>query len=198
MTVHHVHPDPRLKILAEAERLFRHYGYAKTTMADIADACQMSPANLYRFFESKSALVEAICGQITTEAERRLFEIVRSDEPASRRLERFIAQIHKHTLENLLDHKKVHEMVVIAMQEQWHAVKAHLDRVSLYIEQIIKDGIASGEFAQQDSARAAKCVHSGIAHLCHPVIVAQKLDDEGRVTPEEMARFLINGLKAKG
>ena len=196
MTPQHAQTDPRLKILAEAERLFRHYGYAKTTMADIADACQMSPANLYRFFDNKSALMEAICGQITGEAERKLFEIVRADEPASRRLERFIAQIYQHTVENLLDHKKVHEMVVVAMQEQWHAVKAHLDRVCLYIEQIIKDGIESGEFRPQDATRAAKCLQSGIASLCHPVIVAQKLDDEERATADEMARFLISALKA--
>ena len=195
MNVQNVSNDSRLKILAEAERLFRHYGYSKTTMADIADACQMSPANLYRFFESKSALVEAICGQITTEAERRLFEIVRSDDTAANRLERFITAIHQHTLENLLDHKKVHEMVVIAMQEQWHVVKAHLDRVRLYIEQIIKDGIASGEFRQQDPVLAARCVHSATAYLCHPVVVAQKLDDEDRVPADQMAHFLVTALK---
>ena len=195
MNVQQVQTDPRLKILAEAERLFRHYGYSKTTMADIADGCQMSPANLYRFFESKSALVEAICGQITSEAERRLFEIVRSNETAERRLTLFVAQIHRHTVENLLDHRKVHEMVVVAMQEQWHAVKAHLDRVRTYIEQIIRDGIEAGEFRPQDPTRAAKCFHSALAYLCHPVVVAQKLDDDDRIMPDEMTRFLIAALK---
>jgi AcrR family transcriptional regulator len=196
MIVPHAQTDPRLKILAEAERLFRHYGYSKTTMADIADACQMSPANLYRFFESKSALVEAICGQITSEAERRLLEIVRADEPAARRLERLIVHIHQHTVENLLDHKKVHEMVVVAMQEQWHVVKAHLERVRMLIEKIIEDGIAQGEFRQQDAERASRCVHSAMAYLCHPEVVAQKLEDENRVGPDEMARFLVTALKA--
>jgi AcrR family transcriptional regulator len=198
MNVPHAHSDPRAKILEEAERLFRHYGYAKTTMVDIADACQMSPANLYRFFTSKSALVEAICGKMCCDAERRLLEIAHSGETASQRLERFIAEIHQHTLENLLDHRKVHELVVIAMEEQWHAVKAHLDRVCLYIQQIIEDGIAKGEFPKQDTARAAKCVHSAISTLCHPVIVAQKLDEEDRARPDEMAKFIINALKANG
>lgn len=188
--------DSRIKILIEAERLFRHYGYSKTTMSDIADGCDMSPANLYRFFPSKLALVEAICGRIAAEHERRLYAIVRADESASDRLRRFVAELHRHTLENLLDHRKVHEMVVVAMQEQWHVVKAHLDRVSLYIGEIIRDGITTGEFRQQDVSRAAKCVHSATASLCHPIIVAQKLDDEDRPTADEMATLIISALRA--
>jgi AcrR family transcriptional regulator len=188
--------DPRERILIESERLFRHYGYSKTTMADIAEACRMSPANLYRFFTSKSALIEAICGKVTRDSEARLRQIVAMDAPASRRLDLFIADCHRHTLDNLLDHRKVHEMVVVAMEEQWHAVKAHLDRVCLLMQTIIEDGIASGEFRQQDAARAARCVHSSMSFLCHPVIVAQKLDDESQPTPHEFAGFILNALKA--
>jgi AcrR family transcriptional regulator len=188
--------DPRERILIESERLFRHYGYSKTTMADIAEACRMSPANLYRFFTSKSALIEAICGKVTRDSEARLQQIVAMDAPASRRLDLFIADCHRHTLDNLLDHRKVHEMVVVAMEEQWHAVKAHLDRVCLLMQTIIEDGIASGEFRQQDAARAARCVHSSMSFLCHPVNVAQTLDDESQPTPHEFAGFILNALKA--
>jgi AcrR family transcriptional regulator len=196
MNAQHPPTDSRIKILTESERLFRHYGYSKTTMADIADGCGMSAANLYRFFPSKLALVEAICSRITSESERLLYAIVRADAPASVRLERFIKQMHEYTLENLLDHRKVHEMVVVAMEEQWHAVRAHLDRVALYIEEIINDGMASGEFRQQDVQRAAKCVHSAMACLCHPMLVAQKLEDAERPTPAEMAALILSSLKA--
>ena len=65
--------DSRVKILTEAERLFRHYGYSKTTMADIADGCDMSAANLYRFFPSKLALVEAICSRIISRIRKAAF-----------------------------------------------------------------------------------------------------------------------------
>ena len=188
--------DSRVRILTEAERLFRHYGYSKTTMADIADGCDMSAANLYRFFPSKLALVEAICTRITAECERRLYEIVHADASASVRLERFIKEMYEFTLENLLDHRKVHEMVVVAMEEQWHAVRAHIERITVYIGEIIKDGEATGEFRQQDVRRAAKCVHAAIATLCHPILVAQKLDDDERPSPSEMAALVISALKA--
>src|SRR5271166_4194748 len=78
--------ETRVRILKEAERLFRHYGYSKTTVADIADACAMSSANVYRFFASKSAIVEAICGLITSNLESQLRKIALANAPASERL----------------------------------------------------------------------------------------------------------------
>ena len=46
----------RDRIVETAERFFREIGYQKTTVADIAKALRMSPANVYRFFESKKAI----------------------------------------------------------------------------------------------------------------------------------------------
>jgi len=189
--------DTRTRILTEAERLFRHYGYGKTTIADISEACGMSAANVYRFFPSKSALTEAICGRIIGDMEKRLFEIIRLEAPASERLTRFLEEVYRHTLEDLLDHRKVHEMVVVAMEEQWLAVRNHVDRMTSYIAEIVKDGMASGEFAQKDVQRTAKAVHTAVACFCHPAMVAQKLDDENRVAPQEMAAFLIRALKTR-
>ena len=40
------------QIIAAAEKRFFYYGFGKTTMAEIASDCDMSPANIYRFFVS--------------------------------------------------------------------------------------------------------------------------------------------------
>ena len=56
----HVEPDTRERILVVAERLFREIGYQKTTVADIAKVLRMSPANVYRFFDSKKAIHEGV------------------------------------------------------------------------------------------------------------------------------------------
>jgi AcrR family transcriptional regulator len=189
------HHETRARILAEAERLFRHYGYGKTTIADISHACGMSSANIYRFFPSKSALMEAICSHLIADSERRLLEIVRAPIPASERLTRFIEEMHRYTLENLLDHRKVHEMVVVALEEQWLAIRSHIERVTGMIGEIVRDGIASGEFPRQDLELTARMVHTAVVCFCHPIMVAQKLDDENRVSPQQMAAFLVRALK---
>src|ERR1700704_5814429 len=55
MVAENIEADTRARILVVAERLFREIGYQKTTVADIAKMLRMSPANVYRFFDSKKA-----------------------------------------------------------------------------------------------------------------------------------------------
>src|SRR5215813_5957255 len=47
-------------ILEAAKKRFSHFGYGKTTMAEVAADCRMSPGNLYRFFAGKLDIAEAI------------------------------------------------------------------------------------------------------------------------------------------
>jgi AcrR family transcriptional regulator len=189
-------PETRDRILTEAERLFRVYGYTKTTVADIASACDMSPSNVYRFFDSKSAINEAICGRIISEADSALLSIVRMELPASQRLTILIAGLERYMRETLMDQQKVRELVAIAMEEQWEAIKAHVDRVTALIAEIIKDGIASGEFRAQDPMRAAKCLHAAVAAFHHPVIAEQCCQIDDRPTVQEMTDFVLAALKA--
>jgi AcrR family transcriptional regulator len=60
---------PREKIIEAAKCRFSHFGYGKTTMAEVAGDCEMSPGNLYRFFPGKLDIAEAIA---TEDYERHL------------------------------------------------------------------------------------------------------------------------------
>ena len=61
-------PDEvRARILEVAEQHYRRIGYHKTSVADIASELGMSPANVYRFFRSKSAINESICRRVVSE-----------------------------------------------------------------------------------------------------------------------------------
>lgn len=196
MTPNPTADETRNRILSEAERLFRHYGYAKTTVADIADACRMSSANVYRFFASKSQINEAICDRIISDIEAKLHRIAIAQSPASQRLQQFIELAARHAAETYVHDKKVHDMVVVAMEEQWGSIKRHLQARTGMVADIIASGISSGEFRAQDPFRAAKCVHAALAAYSHPVVVAQCRDDQDFATPAEMAAFILSGLKA--
>src|SRR5947209_20417893 len=74
LVAEHTEPDTRERILVVAERLFRQMGYQKTTVGDIAKELRMSPANVYRFFDSKKSIHEGVArtlmGEVETEARR--------------------------------------------------------------------------------------------------------------------------------
>src|ERR1700753_1372179 len=90
----HVEPDTRERILVVAERLFRQIGYQKTTVADIAKELRMSPANVYRFFESKKAIHEGVARGLMGEVEDAAKAIVERPGPATERLRELIKTIN--------------------------------------------------------------------------------------------------------
>src|ERR1700754_2373972 len=53
----------RDQIIEAAGVHFSHYGYGKTTVADLAKAIGFSKAYIYKFFDSKQAIGEAICSR---------------------------------------------------------------------------------------------------------------------------------------
>ncbi|MEH2503295.1 AcrR family transcriptional regulator [Bradyrhizobium sp. AZCC 1578] len=70
--------EARARILEVAEEHFRLIGYHKTSMADIASELGMSPANVYRFFPSRDAINESICGRVLNEVADIAFAIART------------------------------------------------------------------------------------------------------------------------
>lgn len=184
----------RFDILGIAERLFRDIGYRKTTVADIAKLLRMSPANVYRFFESKKAINEAVAERIMGEMEAELAAIVARAEPAADRLAEFVRALNRLTTGRLMDERRMHEMVECAMTESWEVVHRHIARVEEMLCRLVADGARSGEFRVDDPMVAARCVHSAIVQFCHPALIAQCADEPGPGI-EDMIAFLLRGLR---
>src|SRR5579864_2616254 len=91
----HIEPDTRERILVVAERLFREIGYQKTTVADIAKVLRMSPANVYRFFDSKKAIHEGVARSLMGEVEVEGQRIADAPGPAARRLRELLTTVHR-------------------------------------------------------------------------------------------------------
>src|SRR5262252_8851523 len=141
-----VEPGTRERILVVAERLFRQIGYQKTTVADIAKELRMSPANVYRFFDSKKAIHESVARSLMGEVEEVAATIKDKPGPAAARLEELLTTVHRMNAERYVGDSKLHEMVEIAMQESWQVCVAHMELMTSIIAEIIAQGAASSEF----------------------------------------------------
>ncbi|RJG41048.1 TetR family transcriptional regulator [Mesorhizobium sp. DCY119] len=183
------------RILDAADRLFRHYGYSKTNVADIARDLGMSPANIYRFFGSKSEIHQALMERMLTHRNDLAMEIANLPISAEERLRRYGHEEHQFTINVLTDQKKVHEMVVVALEHQWGVIEKHIDQLHIVLAKIISDGIASGEFVDQDPEMAARCFGACMVPLCHPQVAAQCMNKENRASPDELIEFAIRALK---
>src|ERR1700692_3902861 len=109
-----VETDTRERILAVAARLFRGIGYQKTTVADIAKVLRMSPANVYRFFDSKKAIHEGVARGLMAEVEDATqVSAGRRGSTAASRLRELMTTIHRMNCERYIGDSKLHEMVEI-------------------------------------------------------------------------------------
>lgn len=72
--------DRRARILTAAVRCFGQHGIHQASMQDIAAEAGMSAANLYRYYASKDAIVEAIAEHEREETVTLLAELERADD----------------------------------------------------------------------------------------------------------------------
>jgi AcrR family transcriptional regulator len=188
--------DTRARIMETAETLFRRLGYAKTAVADIASELDMSPANVYRFFPSKIAIVQAICQRCLGELEATAWSVARARGPASDRLERLFLEVLAYHKENLLTEQKVNDIVTVAMEESWDAIMAHKERIRTAIELILRDGIEAGEFERLDPRESSALIMKGFVAFCHPVLLAQGLQEGHDLESEarSLTRFLLRAI----
>jgi len=191
--------DTRARILTTAEALFRQLGFAKTAVADIAAELSMSPANIYRFFPSKNAIVEAICQRCLSEVEEKVWSVARSKAPAAQRMERLFLEILSYHKENLITEKRVNELVLVAMEHSWDTIRAHKDVLRTVVELILRDGIASGDFETVDPHATAELILRSLIVFTNPVLIGQCLQDGQDLDTAARAsiRFLLRAITCR-
>jgi AcrR family transcriptional regulator len=191
--------DTRARIMDTAEALFRRLGYAKTAVADIAGELKMSPANVYRFFPSKNAIIEAICQRCLGELEDRAWAVARSRGSAAERLERLVLEILAYHRENHLTDQRVNDMVLAAIELSWGAIRAHKEHMRMVVEAVVREGIERGEFERVEPRETSRLMMISLVNFCHPVLVAQYLQDEGDLEADARAtiRFLLRAITPK-
>jgi AcrR family transcriptional regulator len=188
--------DTRARIIETAEALFRRLGFAKTAVADIAAELNMSPANVYRFFPSKNAIVEAICQRCLAEVENNAWAVARAKGPAGQRLERLVLEILAYHKENVLTDQRVNDMVVAAIELSWNAIRAHKDVMRTVVEVILRDGIEAGEFEAVEPRDTAELMLRSLVVFTHPMVIGQCLEEGQDLEAEARAsvRFILRAI----
>ncbi len=132
-------------------------------------------------------------GEVEGEAQR----IARAEGPAAARLREMMKTIHRMNRERYVGDSKLHEMVAIAMEEDWDVCVAHMELIAAVIGEVIGQGAASGEFEVADLKLAAMCACSAMIRFFHPQMIAQCATKPGP-TIDEMIDFVIAGLSPRG
>ncbi|MFC2951432.1 TetR/AcrR family transcriptional regulator [Marinicaulis aureus] len=171
--------DTAKQILDAASRRFLHYGYGKTTMSEIAQDCNMSTGNLYRYFPSKLDIAEMFVRVLRREQVARL-RAVADDQtlnPADK-LRSFFLRKFKLAYERFHDKPKAYELSSELLTSrpkvgiEWENAEGRV------LAEILIEGDASGAFAVENPAETAKILQDAGYRFTSPAVFHEGDFDE--------------------
>jgi AcrR family transcriptional regulator len=151
----------REKIIDAARERFRHYGYPKTTIAELADDCAMSSGNIYRFFKGKIDIAVEIARREALSAVDVLDKVLACPHRGSRqRLEEVIFADLRYTYHLLENKPKTLELAQIVVNDRPQFQIESLRRERRLFQRILHEGSVSGEFRIDSVPAATTALHA--------------------------------------
>ena len=138
-------------ILRAAARLFRERGFADTGMRDIAEAADLSAANLYHYFDGKPHLLY-YCQDRALDRMLAAVESARQAGLSTTERLRLVLENHLQTLLDEVEGATAHLQIDSLPPALRDSIVKKRDRYERALRQLITDGIASGELVDSDPA----------------------------------------------
>lgn len=186
--------ETREDILSMAELLFRQRGFVAVSIADIASSLGMSPANVFKHFHSKVALVDAIAERHLGNATERFGSFDRNLPPKEQLL-RFVLRLLESHLKDIQENPYIFEMVLTTVQAKLEAGNRYRERIEQQLEEIIREGVSADHYKCSDPRRAAHTVADVLASVLHPVLIARDDKDTLVHRAEEIVCFVDTALQ---
>jgi AcrR family transcriptional regulator len=183
------------RILEIARAHLRRFGAARTTVVGIAEEAGMTHANVYRYFDSKDALMELTASWLRP-LEARLREAADGADPAYDKLERMLLAIHRVYRQKLETDPAVFDLLVSALDKGKTSARKHRARVQSEIERVVEEGIASGAFALAERRRALSLIFDAGHRFIHPLAVRLDAETSGAAIEDRFERVLALVLRA--
>lgn len=175
----------RIEILEHAEDLFRHYGFGKTNMADIASRCGMSTGNLYRYYRNKQAIGLAVADQFFVQSRNEIETSLTGVTDPEQRIRTILGASVDCKLREMTSSPKVMELIdfLVQAQEAQPLLQAFIawkrDKVMAELER----GMEQGAFKQMPLYETAvNFMHAVRAFLVPQCLATWK--DPNTIRPE--------------
>lgn len=170
--------DIRDQIVAAANEHFSQYGYAKTTVSDLAKSIGFSKAYIYKFFDSKQAIGEAICSN-------RLSQIIAAVEQAinveslsaTERFRCLVKTLIARGVDLFFNDRKLYDIAAFSASEHWPSSQAYSAKIKEFVLQILREGRELGEFERKTPLdETANAIHLALRPFINPLLLQHSLD----------------------
>ena len=189
--------DKRGAILRAAWQMMCRYGFAKTTVEEIAVQAGIAKGTVYLYFRSKEEILIALVSETNRRVLEKMEKIAVSSMPPGKKLEKMVlsraleiydvVQANPHGEEVIASHKPA-----IVESLGWFFWK----QKKLY-EQVIREGVKTGDFTEETPGKAAETL-STLSELLTPPYYGLKKKSEIESFTRNLMRRFIAGMSANG
>lgn len=188
--------DIHSQIVDAANTRFRHYGYGKTTMVEIAADTGMSAANLYRYFNSKQDIIAECANRCMCERVDRLRVAIRkSGMSAIEQLEAYVLTDLNMSREMAEGDERISELVNNITLERPDMVYKKVEAENALIAEILLHGNETGEFNVDDITKTADAIHMSLIIFNVPSFMSLYSLEEFKEKAKSVIELIVTGLE---
>ena len=167
----------REQIVEAAYEHFGHYGYEKTTVAELAKAIGFSKAYIYKFFDSKQAIGEVICANRLDMIMAAVNAAIADAPSASEKLRRLFRALTEAGSELFFHERKLYDIAAVAARDKWPSTERYSERLLKLIESIVVEGRNAGEFERKTPLdEATLAIYMVMCPFINPVQLQYNLE----------------------
>lgn len=158
----------RQELLDIVEEIVRKKGGVDLSMTDLAAAAGMSPANLYRFFENKEALLEAAAGRWFAPKVAIMEEVIAADLPSREKMFQFFARRFVLMRDQFREDPDMFKSYLELGDQHFEVVKGYVDLGDHYLSEIVVQAMDEGYLADLSIDDAVSLINQMVQVYCNP------------------------------
>lgn len=136
----------RTALLEVVDDLIRKRGAVDISMTDLAAAAGMSASNIYRFFDNKEALLEAVAESFFAEKIRIMVEVTESDLPVQEKMYQYFARRYLAMVEQYEAEPDLLKSYLEIGQQYFEVIRGYADLGDHYLSLIVAEAMEQGYF----------------------------------------------------
>jgi AcrR family transcriptional regulator len=167
----------REQIVEAAEKHFRRYGYEKTTVSDLAKTIGFSKAYIYKFFDSKQAIGEAICSRTSSAIIAAVEEAVAGATTPTEKFRRMFKTLTATSVSLFFNDRKLFDIAASSAGEGWPSARAYAERIRQILMEVVREGRESGEFERKTPLdETVHAIYLVMLPYANPLLLQHNLD----------------------
>jgi AcrR family transcriptional regulator len=186
--------DVREQIVVAATEYFSLYGYEKTTVSDLAKAIGFSKAYIYKFFESKQAIGEHICGNCLRQIETEVRAAVDAAAQPPEKLRRMFKASVEASLRLFFQDRKLYDIAASAATGRWPTVQAYELAMGALLQDILQQGRKTGDFERKTPLdETASAIYLVMRPYINPLLLQHSLETS-ETAPAQLSSLVLRSL----